>query len=268
MIVWGGDDGSNNNLSSGGRYDPTSDKWTAMSLAGAPALSFSPRAVWTGTELIVWPGLNPSARVGGRYDPNTDTWKAMTRDGAPIQQQYSSIVWTGTTMIVWGGFVDGACASAEGAIYDPATDTWRSMPTVGAPHPRSAHSAVWTGTQMIVWGGSAIGANAASYDPVADAWFALSEKEAPSPRVSPALFLLPDEGTPGAGRMLVWGGGSSYDAATGALYDFVPDRWDVVAPFPSPPDTPNPASTSTTVWTGTEMIAWDVGAGVGARYRP
>jgi hypothetical protein len=68
--------------------------------------------------------------------------------------------------------------------------------------------------------------------------------------------------------MLVWGGGSSYDAATGALYDFFPDRWDVVAPFPSVPDTANPASTSTTVWTGTEMIAWDVGAGVGARYKP
>jgi len=122
---------------------------------------------------------------------------------------------------------------------------------------------------VIVWGGSNSSANAASYDPVADAWLALSEKEVPSPRMTPALFFLPDDGaTSGAGRMLVWGGGFSYDAATGALYDFVPDRWDVVAPFPSAPVAPNQDASRTTVWTGTEMIAWDVGAGIGARYRP
>ncbi|HJX52869.1 MAG TPA: hypothetical protein VJ801_08905 [Polyangia bacterium] len=68
--------------------------------------------------------------------------------------------------------------------------------------------------------------------------------------------------------MLVWGGGCNYDAATGALYDLVPDRCDVVAPFPSAPDWPNQDSTRTTVWTGTEMIAWDVGTGIGARYKP
>jgi N-acetylneuraminic acid mutarotase len=268
MIVWGGDDGTNS-LSSGGRYDPTSDKWTAMSSAGAPDISGYPRAVWTGTELIVWPGQIVSTAVGGRYDPGTDTWTTMSSTGAPLLQQYSSVVWTGTTMIVWGGeYIDGACNSAQGAIYDPATDTWHPTTTTGAPHPRDNHSAVWTGTQMIVWGGTNYSANAASYDPVADAWYALSETEAPSPRLTPALFFIPDAGTPGAGRMLVWGGGYSYNATTGGLYDFVPDRWDVVAPFPSEPATPNQAATRTTVWTGTEMIAWDVGAGIGARYKP
>jgi len=266
MIVWGGDDGTNN-FTSGGRYDPMSDQWTAMSSVGAPAIS-GPLAVWTGTELIVW-GYQPTATAGGgRYDPKNDTWKTMSATGAPLLQSGSSVVWTGQTMIVWGGHIEGACDSARGAIYDPATDTWAPTTTVGAPHPRTDHSAVWTGTQMIVWGGTNYTANAASYDPVADAWHALSEKEAPSPRLTPALFFIPDQGTPGAGRMLVWGGGYSYNAATGALYDFVPDQWGVVAPFPSEPATPNQASTRTTVWTGTEMIAWDVAAGVGARYRP
>ena len=122
---------------------------------------------------------------------------------------------------------------------------------------------------MMVWGGSNLSANAASYDPVADAWYAISKIEAPSPRQNPALFFLPDQGgSPGAGRMLLWGGAYSYDAATGAIYDFVPDQWGVVAPFPSAPDIPNPDSTRTTVWTGTQMIVWDVAAGVGARYSP
>jgi hypothetical protein len=268
MIVWGGSDGASS-LLSGGRYDPATDKWTAMSLSGAPALAANPRAVWTGTELMVWPGQIPSTGVsGGRYDPKTDTWKKMATTGAP-NREYSSVVWTGTVMIVWGGALDNACDSAAGALYDPSNDTWRPTTTVGAPHPRNSQSTVWTGTQMIVWGGSNSSPNAASYDPVADAWFALSETEAPSPRLDPALFFLPDQGgTSGAGRMLLWGGGYSYDAATGAVYDFAPDQWGVVAPFPSAPSNPNQDSTRTTVWTGTQMIVWDVAAGIGARYSP
>ena len=268
MIIWGGSDGTTT-FGSGGRYDPVSDQWSAMSPTGAPELAADPRGVWTGTELIVWPGQITATAVGGRYDPATDTWRPMTTIGAPVQQQYSAVVWTGSTMIVWGGyFLDGSCDSAQGAIYNPATDSWRAMTTVGAPHPRGNGSAVWSGTQMIVWGGSNRSTNAASYDPVADAWWAVSGREAPSPRQTPSLFFLPDPGSAGAGRMLLWGGGQSYDAATGAIYDFVPDQWDVVAPFPSAPNSPNQAATTTTVWTGTEMIAWDVAAGIGARYQP
>jgi hypothetical protein len=230
--------------------------------------------VWTGTELIVWAADQTwSTVVSGRYSPSTDTWRPLATAGAPQRQVASSVVWTGTEMIVWGGTIAGECASAQGAAYNPTTDTWRPMTSVGAPHPRYGHSAVWTGTQMIIWGGnvavSSAATGAASYDPSADAWYAISPQESPSPRtLSPALFFLPDPGTPGAGRMLLWGGDYGYDALTGAIYDFVPDRWDVMAPFPVSYDSPNVASSRTTVWTGREMIVWDVEAGVGARYAP
>lgn len=268
MIVWGGYDGTNI-LLSGGRYDPATDKWAAMSTSQAPANASEPRAVWTGSELFVWGGQETTGVASGRYDPSTDSWRALATVGAPLAQLGASLVWTGSELIVWGGYVAGACASATGAIYNPATDSWRPMTNVGAPHPRLSHSAIWTGTQMIIWGGNNLSPNAASYDPVADTWYAISEVEAPSYRTNPALFFLPDPGAaPGLGRMLVWGGAYGNDAVTGALYDFVPDRWEVVAPFPSMNDTPNPGSTRTTVWTGSEMIVWDVAAGLGARYRP
>jgi hypothetical protein len=266
MIVWGGF-GDTSPLSSGGRYNPATDQWTSMSMTGAPGASNFPRGVWTGTELIVWPGEYSSRMVGARYNPATDSWRPMSMSGAPVGQ-LSSAVWTGTQMIVWGGYVAEACDSAEGGIYDPVTDVWKPMTTVGAPHPRFNHAAVWTGTQMIVWGGSNDSPNAASYDPVANAWFALSEVEAPSVRTKPALFFLPDLGTPGAGRMLLWGGGYTWDAATGAIYDFVPDQWGVVAPMPNAPSTPNLSASRTAVWTGTELIVWDVAVGLGGRYKP
>jgi hypothetical protein len=269
MIVWGGGGDSPSPLLSGGRYDPVLDKWTETSLTGAPVIYY-PRAVWTGTELIVWAWATYGGSAkGGRYNPAKDTWLPISTDGAP-NEEYSSVVWTGKEMIVWGGY-GGVCESAEGAIYDPAADKWRPMTTTGAPHPRNNHSAVWTGTQMIVWGGSNNRPNAASYDPAKDAWYAISETEAPAPRVTPAMFFLPDDGVPGAGRMLLWSGGYEAPATTGAIYDFVPDKWGVVAPFPSVPKAPNYGAPRTTVWTGTEMLAWDVDdlvAGVGARYRP
>jgi len=52
MIVWGGFNGTED-LHTGGRYDPSTDSWTATStLAGRS----KHRAVWIGTEMIVWGG--------------------------------------------------------------------------------------------------------------------------------------------------------------------------------------------------------------------
>ncbi len=270
MIVWGGYDGGSI-LLSGGRYDPAADKWSPTSTDLAPANAGELRGIWTGSELIVWGSQEDVGVVShGRYDPSTDTWRPVSAAGAP-PLLIPSLVWTGSEMIIWGGYPAGSCASASGAIYNPSTDSWRPMTSTGAPHPRYGHSAVWMGTQMIVWGGSNLALpNAASYDPVADAWYAISEVDTPSLRANPALFFLPDAGVPDAGRMLLWGGGgaSGYDAVTGAIYDFVPDRWQTVAPFPTIDAPPNSGSTQTTVWTGSEMLVWDVAFGVGGRYKP
>src|SRR5207247_6227869 len=66
-------------------------------------------AVWTGSEMIVWGGMNsdpfPSPfNTGGSYDPSTDSWTATTTTGAPAGLTLSAAVWTGSQMIVWGGF--------------------------------------------------------------------------------------------------------------------------------------------------------------------
>ena len=83
MIVWGGYVGVY--LNSGGRYNPTTDSWTATSLANAPAGRYEQTAVWTGTEMIVWGGfIGPVAlNTGGKYDPGTDSWTLISTTGAP-----------------------------------------------------------------------------------------------------------------------------------------------------------------------------------------
>ena len=53
MIVWGGWNGSNS-FNTGGRYNPGTDGWTAISTTNAPAARYDHTAVWTSNEMIVW----------------------------------------------------------------------------------------------------------------------------------------------------------------------------------------------------------------------
>ena len=106
MIVWGGFDGAN--LNTGGRYNPSTDSWTATSTTNAPAARDDHTAVWTGSEMIVWGGGDTAASLntGGRYNPSTDTWTATSTTNAPAARSHTA-VWTGSEMIVWGGYSDG-----------------------------------------------------------------------------------------------------------------------------------------------------------------
>ncbi|HKQ98350.1 MAG TPA: hypothetical protein VJV75_10775, partial [Candidatus Polarisedimenticolia bacterium] len=87
MLVWGGSNtGLNSELNSGGRYDPTADRWTPISFLQAPTPRVHHVAVWTGTRMIVWGGFgfSPSSGLepgnlgsGSAYDPQTDTWSRI-----------------------------------------------------------------------------------------------------------------------------------------------------------------------------------------------
>jgi len=126
MIVWGGYyfEVGKFFLNTGGRYDPSTDSWTATSIgANVPAARWSPTAVWTGTQMIVWGGESRGTtrslyNSGGRYDPSTDGW-TMTSVGAnvPTPRTVHTAVWTGTKMIVWGGYDGISFGLNTGAQY-------------------------------------------------------------------------------------------------------------------------------------------------------
>jgi N-acetylneuraminic acid mutarotase len=77
MIVWGGihfELGNTYDFNTGGRYNPSTDSWTATSTTGAPDARDSHAAVWTGNQMIVWGGYNGSElNTGGRYCAATPT---------------------------------------------------------------------------------------------------------------------------------------------------------------------------------------------------
>lgn len=274
MIVWGGETcNSGPTRNDGGRYNPTTDTWTSMSVIGAPSGRYWHSAVWTGTEMIVWggdqdsPGVVP-ANTGGRYDPATDTWRPMSTAGAPSARFQHTAVWTGTKMIVWGG----TDSSASGAQYDPQTDTWSAM-SPGDPDAGYRESAVvWTGNQMIVWSGynrfDTLVPSGQRYSPATDTWTPISTIGAPSPRTTTV-------GVWTAGQMFVWGGyggGCCGFLNTGGTYDPATDTWTSTTQTGAP----SQRNADTVVWTGGEVLLWGGFAfdgsehflNTGARYLP
>ena len=61
MIVWGGYATSSIDSNTGGRYNPSTDSWTATSTTNAPSARHDHPAVWTGSEMIVWGGMTVAA---------------------------------------------------------------------------------------------------------------------------------------------------------------------------------------------------------------
>jgi hypothetical protein len=155
MIVWGGDNCFLScDVNTGGRYNPSTDSWTATSTTNAPDARQGHTAIWTGNNMIVWGGgtFNGVFNTGGKYNPITDSWIDTSTTNAPDVRGGHTAIWTGSNMIVWGGGDDTSNFNNGGRYY-PDLDRWASTSTVNAPDARGAHTAVWTGSEMVVWGG-------------------------------------------------------------------------------------------------------------------
>ena len=270
MIVWGGS-GASNNLADGARFNPTANAnagvWTALPSANAPAARSNHTAVWTGTEMIVWGGVDAlQLGDGARYNLSANTWTALPLTGAPSARYYHSAVWTGSQMIVWGGTNNASAFFSDGARYIPASDSWIALNSASAPSPRGQQLAVWSGSVMIIWGGlngSTAQNTGSRYDPVGDTWNATSATGAPSARYGSAVVW---SGT----EMMLWSGITSVSVypTTGGRYNPATNSWTQTA-------TASPVARSghSAVWTGNEMIIWGGAANStylndGARFNP
>ncbi len=128
-------------------YSPSTDSWRLGSSVNAPSERTDAGGVWTGTEFIVWGGIDDSygsTNTGGVYDLAADSWSPISTSGSPINEYGFTVIWTGSQMILWGVY---------GERYSPGNDVWAPVTTVNSPSARQDHSACWTGTEMIVHGG-------------------------------------------------------------------------------------------------------------------
>jgi N-acetylneuraminic acid mutarotase len=279
MIVWGGlfRDGSAHYLNTGGKYDASTDSWSATSTTNAPSGREWHTAVWSGSEMIVWGGFAGGGTfldTGGRYNPGTDSWSATTTTSVPTGRFFHTAVWTGSEMIIWGGYnYDGNDNFLNtGGRYNPDTNSWTATNTTNAPVGRESHTAVWSGTEMIVWGGDFFDTTThyfntgGRYNPVTDTWIATSTTNAPAARSVPSAVWTGNE-------MILWAGyGNSGYLNTGGRYSPDTNSWLPVTTA----NAPSRRAGHRAVWTDTEMIIWggyfydgdDHFFNTGGRYNP
>ena len=108
-------------LNTGGRYNPSTDSWTATSTNNAPDARASHTAVWTGSEMIVWGGTDGLNSFQHRRQIQSqhgqlDSHQHQQRARCP---EAHTAVWTGSEMIVWGGFGSSQHQFNTGGRYNP-----------------------------------------------------------------------------------------------------------------------------------------------------
>ncbi len=237
-----------------GMVDFVPESWV-IEASGPPASGTTAEreehtAVWTGTEMIIWGGVNGDYRNDGlRYNPATDSWTATSKTGAPSARSGHSAVWTGTQMIIWGG------PDSRGGRYNPATDSWTPTSRTNAPSARDSHVAVWTGSLMLIWGGFGYSGplnDGGRYNPATDTWTDITTSGAPSPRGNASFVWT-------GARLIVWGGDDYPNESQtttffgdGAKYNPATDNWTAI----SATGAPDPRSRAAAVWTGSEMLVW------------
>jgi hypothetical protein len=141
MIVWGGTDGNGNYLNSGGRYNPSTNSWTATSTIDVPDGRADHTAVWTGSEMIVWGGSNGGIfplDTGARYNTGTDSWTVTSTTNPPSARDLHTAVWTGSGMIIWGGSGLGTVLNTGGryCAQSPTPTPTPCMRCTPTPRPR------------------------------------------------------------------------------------------------------------------------------------
>ena len=236
----------------------------------APIARTATTGVWTGTEALIWGGLNGSEtryyfyNEGSRYNPLTDTWTSMSMVNAPSSRSHLAAVWTGRDMLIWGGLdsvyydlngVGNFEFSTTGGLYHPPSNTWTTISTTGAPTPRYTPAAVWVDGYMAVWGGqNASGTlqDGGLYNPTTDTWSTISTLNSPGADTYTKMF--------SADRfLLALGNGDAIGRFRPGL-----NIWDANTNVPAGVNYDKNA----VVWTGSELWLFDQGNSQIAKYNP
>jgi hypothetical protein len=265
LIIPGPSGDATSLVDGGGRYDPAADRWTPISMDGAPSPRSRATVVWTGQEVLVWGGTEPTSVVpfgdGGRYDPTSDSWRPIsTVDAPPLATNTYAYAWTGHELLVWGGAIEDGVTTNGGARYDPAADRWTPMSSADGPPVRAFAFSTFTGGELVVWSSDYDGPAGGRYDLVNDRWTAMT--------MSCDARRFPFGAWAGDRLILVSGwapmpcrccGLCDVDVFTSALtYDPATDRWSLADHVGGPPITDDSGQTQLdpngVVWTGQELL--------------
>jgi hypothetical protein len=176
-----------------------------------------PKAVWTGTEMLVFGGGDVYSSTpmvdGAAFNPSTNKWRSIA--SSPVPGRILAAMWTGSVVITVGQSSGALLTDARAAqLYDPKTDTWRVA--ASPPHGFAYPLAWWTGQETIVWSNG----SGSLYDPRTDTWREIPAPDLPDARPNMhALWL------EGASLLAVQEGVQGAEHSAQLLFDPAANTW-------------------------------------------
>lgn len=244
-----------------GRDDAAGRGWEAFD-AGPLATRAEPRAVWTGTEMIVVGGLAVEQYAafadGAAYDPETGRWRRIA--SRPDPGRIMVAAWTGSELFALGRHDGIALEDMRSAhLYDPRADRWRaaSAPPRGFDAPEGAW---WTGTEVLVW---QLG-RGMLYDPAGDRWRDVPPIDVPGATAPGRAVWLEGAGVLAVQAATTPDGGGPLAPAL-FLFEPASGRWRPAARAPS--DIPQ-FGLAYAAWVGTGLVFSEPHAGPTYAYEP
>jgi N-acetylneuraminic acid mutarotase len=140
------------------RYDPSTNKWTA--LAAPASFHFYPAggAVVNGKFYLVGGSTNTTmplvlSRTLEAYDPGTGAWTTLAQ--APTARYTGTAVGLNGQLYVFGGEDASGASFSTVEVYTPSTNTWRTLSSM--PTSRGLPAAAVINGQAYVVGGECCG---------------------------------------------------------------------------------------------------------------
>jgi len=111
-VVWGGQAGTTM-LDDGGRFNPTTNQWSAIAPASGLQARMAASAVWVPAagghpgKMVIWGGIDGgsdpmSLNDGATFQPATGTW-SMLPTASLSSRGGADVYWTGDSVLFWGG---------------------------------------------------------------------------------------------------------------------------------------------------------------------
>lgn len=230
------------------------NSWVALNSINPPAARSHHSAVWTGTRMIVWGGVNASGYLndGASLDPQTGTWTTISAVNAPPARASHEAVMINGKMIIYGG-TNGTVFYNTAYSYDPATNQWAAQPLSQA-NPiaaRAGHSAVSTGATMLVWGGFS------NVQPsgFSDGGYYLPNVSWDTLIGGPPVLQRFGHSSVWTGNSMIMFGGQNNNVTTQDGYIFNPNT-NVFTQLLVVANTPSNRSEHSAVWDGQHMLIW------------
>jgi N-acetylneuraminic acid mutarotase len=162
MIIWGGRIGATTGsvTNDGAVFNPATNTWAAVTNTSAPSAREFHKAVWSGTEMLVFGGQEESltstpVNTGARYNPVANSWSAITTTSAPYLKMQAA-TWTGSFMLISGGNdnlygVPNTPYSTQSYSYDPVANAWLYRGPTGVR--KALHQMLKAGNIIVALGG-------------------------------------------------------------------------------------------------------------------